>query len=85
MPASTASAAPRPSAGVSIKRLALAGNVLKAGKLNDVGTPSIRRASAAIPPGRAASSSGTVPKRTTGGTTRGNERSAHDASFHAGQ
>ena len=29
----------------------------------------------AIPRGRAASSSGIVPKRTTGGTTRGNERS----------
>ena len=73
---STARAAARPSAGVSIKRLALAGNVLKAGKTNDAGTPSIKRASAGIPCGSAASSSGTVPKRTTGGTTRGKGRSA---------
>ena len=82
---STASAAPRPSAAVSINRLALAGNVLKAGNTNDAGTPSIKRGSAGMPRGRAESSTEILPKRTAGGTTRGNARSAHGPSFQAGQ
>ena len=82
---STASAAARPSAGVSINRLAPAGNGLERGEIERR-----RHALHQSGVGRHAMRQGGElerdrPKRTTGGTTRGNERSAQDGSFQAGQ
>ncbi len=81
---STSSAAVRPSLGVSISRLAAAGNGRMAGSSNSLAMPSISRGSVETPRETARSSTATVPMRMTGGTCRGKGRSGQEGSSHGG-